>query len=117
VGRGAGKSSCVLLYLAPLGETATARLKVMRDTDDGFRIAEEDLKVRGAGEMLGTRQSGMPDFRLASLPAHEDLLLAARDDTRLILEKDPELTGPRGKALRVLLYLFERDAAVKYLRG
>ena len=117
VGRGTGKSSCVLLYQAPLGETATARIKVMRDTDDGFRIAEEDLRLRGAGEMLGTRQSGMPDFRLARLPAHEELLLAARDDTRLILEKDPDLTGPRGKALRVLLYLFERDAAVKYLRG
>jgi ATP-dependent DNA helicase RecG len=100
-----------------LGETARSRLQILRETDDGFRIAEEDLKLRGAGELLGTRQSGMPEFRLADLAVHGDLLATARDDARLILDRDPELAGARGKALRVLLYLFERDAAVKYLRS
>ena len=89
----------------------------MRETDDGFRIAEEDLRLRGAGEVLGTRQSGLPDFRLADIEAHQALLETASDDARSILETDPELKGPRGKALRVLLYLFERDAAVRYLRS
>ncbi|HSR71439.1 MAG TPA: ATP-dependent DNA helicase RecG, partial [Kiloniellales bacterium] len=99
------------------GETARARIRILRETDDGFRIAEEDLRLRGAGELLGTRQSGFPEFRLADLAVHEALLAAARDDTRLVLERDPELTGARGQALRVLLYLFERDAAVRYLRS
>ncbi len=117
VGRGSGKSSCLLLWQGPLGETARARLKILRETDDGFRIAEEDLRLRGAGELLGTRQSGLPEFRLADLAVHDDLLATARDDARLILERDPELAGDRGGALRVLLYLFERDAAVKYLRS
>jgi ATP-dependent DNA helicase RecG len=89
----------------------------LRETEDGFRIAEEDLRLRGAGEVLGTRQSGLPEFRLADLAAHEDLLAAANDDARLILERDPELASERGKALRVLLYLFERDAAVQTLRS
>ena len=89
----------------------------MRDTEDGFRIAEEDLKLRGAGEILGTKQSGLPTFRLADLAAHSDLLAAARDDARLVLNNDPDLKGERGAALRVLLYLFERDAAIRYLRG
>jgi len=117
VGRGSGKSSCLLLWQGPLGETARARLRILRETDDGFRIAEEDLKLRGAGELLGTRQSGLPEFRLANLAVHDDLLAIARDDARLVLDRDPELAGQRGKALRVLLYLFERDAAVKYLRS
>ena len=117
VGRGAGKSSCLLLWQGPLGETAKARLQILRETDDGFRIAEEDLRLRGAGELLGTRQSGLPTFHLADLAVHGDLLAAARDDARLILDKDPELAGERGQALRVLLYLFERDAAVKFLRS
>ena len=117
VGRGSGKSTCLLLWQGPLGETARARLKILRETDDGFRIAEEDLKLRGAGELLGTRQSGLPEFRLADLAVHDDLLAIARDDARLILDRDPELAAERGKALRVLLYLFERDAAVKYLRS
>jgi ATP-dependent DNA helicase RecG len=89
----------------------------MRETDDGFWIAEEDLKLRGAGEVLGTRQSGLPEFRIADLAFHEDLLAAARDDARLILAKDPELETGRGQALRALLYLFERDAAVRFLRS
>ena len=116
VGRGPQQSTCLLLYAQPLGQTAQARLAIMRETDDGFRIAEEDLRLRGAGEVLGTRQSGLPDFRLADIEAHQDLLRAASDDAQGILETDPELKGPRGQALRVLLYLFERDAAVRYLR-
>ncbi|HEY2886187.1 MAG TPA: ATP-dependent DNA helicase RecG [Rhizomicrobium sp.] len=117
VGRGQGKSSCLLLFQGPLGETAKARLKTMRDTEDGFVIAEEDLRLRGAGELLGTRQSGMPLFRLADLAAHSDLLAAARDDAQLILQRDPELQSTRGEALRTLLYLFGRDEAVRYLRA
>jgi ATP-dependent DNA helicase RecG len=116
VGRGQAKSSCLLVYHPPLGDTAKARLKTMRDTDDGFVIAEEDLRLRGAGELLGKRQSGMPEFRLADIAAHADLLAVARDDARLILTRDPELKSPRGEALRVLLYLFERDEAVRLLR-
>ncbi|MBS7702934.1 ATP-dependent DNA helicase RecG [Chelatococcus asaccharovorans] len=117
VGRGAERSSCLLLYKAPLGEVAKARLGVIRETEDGFRIAEEDLKLRGEGEILGTRQSGAPDFKLARVDQDADLVAAARDDARLILEKDPKLTGPRGEALRFLLYLFERDEAIRLLRG
>jgi ATP-dependent DNA helicase RecG len=117
VGRGQGKSSCLLLYQGPLGETAKARLKTMRDTDDGFVIAEQDLRLRGAGELLGTRQSGMPLFRLADLAAHSDLLAVARDDAQLVLQRDPELQSARGEALRTLLYLFGRDEAVRYLRA
>jgi ATP-dependent DNA helicase RecG len=117
VGRGSERSTCLLLYQAPLGETAKARLNILRETDDGFRIAEEDLRLRGAGELLGTRQSGMPEFRLADLAVHGELLAAARDDARLITERDPELADARGQALRVLLYLFERDAAVKTVRS
>ena len=117
VGRGGDKSSCLLLYQAPLGETASARIKIMRETEDGFRIAEEDLRLRGAGELLGTRQSGLPDFRLADMAEHAELLSAAYDDARMILERDAELESERGKALRVLLYLFERDEAIRNLRS
>jgi ATP-dependent DNA helicase RecG len=117
VGRGSAKSTCLLLYVQPLGETAKARLAIMRETEDGFRIAEEDLKLRGAGELLGTRQSGLPDMRLADLAIHGELLQAARDDARLIVDRDPELQSERGKALRALLYLFRRDDAVRTLRA
>ncbi|MBI1778974.1 MAG: ATP-dependent DNA helicase RecG [Proteobacteria bacterium] len=117
IGRGERASTCLLLYQAPLGETAKARLAILRETEDGFRIAEEDLRLRGAGEVLGTRQSGLPQFRLADLAVHGELLPAARDDARLALERDPELKSPRGESLRTLLYLFERDAAVRYLRS
>jgi ATP-dependent DNA helicase RecG len=116
VGRGSGQSSCLLIYHGPLGETAKARLKTMRDTDDGFVIAEEDLRLRGAGELLGTRQSGMPEFRLADLAVHADLLAVARDDAQLVLIRDPDLQSERGQRLRTLLYLFGRDEAVRYLR-
>jgi ATP-dependent DNA helicase RecG len=105
----------LLLYQEPLGETAKARLTIMRETEDGFRIAEEDLRLRGAGEMLGTQQAGLPLFRMADLAAHGDLLAAARDDAALILARDAELKSARGEALRTLLYLFERDEAVKLL--
>ena len=117
IGRGDKPSTCILLYQKPLSETATARLKILRETEDGFVIAEEDLKLRGAGDLLGTKQSGMPTFRLADLAAHGELLQAARDDARLVLDRDPDLQGERGQHLRVLLYLFERDAAVRYLRS
>ncbi|WP_036281501.1 ATP-dependent DNA helicase RecG [Methylocystis sp. ATCC 49242] len=117
VGRGTGESSCLLLYKGPLSETAKARLTIIRQTEDGFRIAEEDLRLRGEGEILGTRQAGMPGFRLADLTAHARLLAIARDDAELILRRDPELSSERGKALRVLLYLFERDEAIRLLRA
>ena len=117
VGRGADQAICLLIYQSPLGETAKARLSALRDTNDGFAIAEEDLRLRGAGELLGTRQSGMPQFRLADLGAHAALLDAARDEARLIVLRDPELASSRGDALRVLLYLFERDEAARFLRA
>jgi len=117
IGRGDKPSNCLLLYASPLTATAKARLEIMRETDDGFRIAEEDLKLRGAGELLGTRQSGLPEFRIADLSVHGDLLAAARDDAALIINRDPELESERGQALRTLLYLFEREAAVRNLRS
>jgi ATP-dependent DNA helicase RecG len=115
VGRGKAKSHCLLLYQEPLGETAKARLEIMRSTEDGFIIAEEDLRLRGAGEVLGTQQSGLPEFRMADLAQHAELLSAARDDAQLILGRDADLKTPRGEALRVLLYLFERDEAIRLL--
>jgi ATP-dependent DNA helicase RecG len=117
IGRADKPSHCLLLYASPLTAAAKARIEIMRETDDGFRIAEEDLRLRGAGELLGTRQSGLPEFRMANLGVHGDLLAAARDDAALILDRDPELETGRGQALRVLLYLFEREAAVRNLRS
>ncbi len=115
IGRGAERSTCILLYRAPLGATAKARLAILRETEDGFRIAEEDLKLRGEGDVLGTRQSGEPGFRVARLEFHTKLLAAARDDATLILTRDPKLKSPRGEALRDLLYLFARDEAIRLL--
>ena len=117
VGRGAKESSCILLYRQPLSDAARERLNVMRSTEDGFVIAEEDLRLRGGGEVLGTRQSGLPLFRIASLPEHETLLQAARDEARLRLARDPELKGEAAETLRLLLYLFERDDAIKLMRA
>ena len=117
IGRGSGASTCILLYAANANETARKRLTTMRDTEDGFIIAEQDLKLRGAGEVLGTRQSGLPAFRLADPEQHQDLIETASDDARLMIERDPDLLSPRGQALRTLLYLFERDQAIKYLRS
>jgi len=115
IGRGAEHSTCMLLYKAPLGETAKARLRILRETDDGFRIAEEDLRLRGEGDVLGVRQSGMPGFRIARIEFHGKLLAAARDDAALILRRDARLTSERGQALRQLLYLFSRDEAIGLL--
>lgn len=117
VGRGSRESFCMLLYAQPLGETAKERLAMMEATEDGFEIAEKDLELRGGGEVLGARQSGMPEFRVADVPGFSMLLAAARDDAKLILERDPSLTSPRGRALRTLLYLFECDEAVRLFRA
>jgi ATP-dependent DNA helicase RecG len=117
VGRGVKESSCILLYRQKLSEAARERLGVMRRTEDGFVIAEEDLKLRGGGEVLGTRQSGLPLFRIASLPEHEALLEAARDEARLKLSRDADLKAPGAEPLRLLLYLFERDDAIKLMRA
>ncbi|WP_395666653.1 ATP-dependent DNA helicase RecG [Methylocella sp.] len=115
VGRGAEKSSCVLLYKGPLGETAKARLEILRETEDGFRIAEEDLRLRGEGEVMGAKQSGLPGFRVADPAAHGDLLGWARRDAQEIVTQDPALESPRGEALRLALYLFERADAIRLL--
>ncbi|WP_413709476.1 ATP-dependent DNA helicase RecG [Rhizobium sp. Rhizsp82] len=117
VGRGDEASTCILLYKGPLGETGHARLSIMRETEDGFRIAEEDLKLRGEGELLGTRQSGTPGFRIASLEDHADLLEIARKDAAYLIERDPDLTSERGQAVRTLLYLFRRDEAIRFLHA
>ncbi len=117
IGRGDKPSTCLLVYTPPLGETAKARLSILRESNDGFRIAEEDLRLRGAGEVLGTRQSGLPEMRLADLALHGELLATAREDAQLVLTRDPTLAAPRGEALRTLLYLFGRDHAVRYIRS
>ncbi|HZG31478.1 MAG TPA: ATP-dependent DNA helicase RecG [Ensifer sp.] len=117
VGRGDEASTCLLLYKGPLSENGRARLNIMRETEDGFLIAEEDLKLRGEGELLGTRQSGTPGFHLASLEAHGDLLEMARKDAAYILGKDPNLEGERGDRIRELLYFHRRDEAIRFLRA
>ncbi len=118
IGRGDKPSSCLLLYTPPLGETAKARLSILRESEDGFRIAEEDLRLRGAGEVLGTRQSGLPLFRLADPSFHLDLLIGREGRVAArVWRAIPSSKPPRGRALRTLLYLFERDAAVRYLRS
>jgi ATP-dependent DNA helicase RecG len=117
VGRGDKRSSCILLYRAPLGEVAQQRLAMLRETEDGFLLAEADLKLRGEGDVLGTRQAGQAGFRVARLGVHGHLLPVARDDVKLLLSRDPTLSSERGAALKVLLYLFERDAAVRLLRA
>jgi len=117
VGRGDRPATCLLLYKGPLGETAKSRLQIMRSSEDGFEIAEEDLRLRGAGDLLGAAQSGFPKFQVADAAVHGDLLKAARDDTALIIERDAALKSTRGEALRVLLYLFRRDDAVRLLQS
>ncbi|GAB7552846.1 ATP-dependent DNA helicase RecG [Novosphingobium sp. 11B] len=117
VGRGSGKSTCLLLRGNQLSETGRQRLALMRETQDGFRLAEEDLQLRGGGELLGTRQSGDTPFRIASLEQITKLLPLAHDDARLLIERDGGLAGPRGEAARLLLYLFERDWGVQLLRS
>ena len=117
VGRGAGHSTCLLAYKAPLGESARARLTMMRQTQDGFRIAEEDLRLRGEGDLLGKRQSGTPGFKLVRLEVHGPLIEPAREHAASVLTHDPTLASDGGEALRHLLYLFEQDDAVRLLRA
>jgi len=112
IGRGSEASTCLLLYQEPLGEMSSARLKAIRETTDGFRIAEEDLKLRGEGDVLGVRQSGLPGYRIARSDVHAQLITQARDEALRILRDNPKLRGERGEALRCLLYLFERDEAL-----
>ncbi|WP_375651839.1 ATP-dependent DNA helicase RecG [Bartonella sp. LB28NMGDW] len=117
VGRGDKKSSCILLYKDPLTKTAATRLNIIRNTEDGFEIAEEDWRLRGEGELLGTKQSGVPEFHIANLAVHSDLLSMARKDARLFLQRDPHLSSQQGQALRLLLYLFGHDDATRLLRA
>ena len=117
VGRGTGASSCLLLYKGPLNEVAEARINILRESEDGFRIAEEDLKLRGEGEVLGTRQSGAPGFKLADLAVHGDLLPLARDAAQTLVDADPELAGEQGRAVRTLLHLFEREEAIRLIEA
>ena len=117
IGRGSEASTCLLLYKEPMGEMSTARLRVIRETTDGFRIAEEDLKLRGEGDVLGTRQSGLPGYRIARSDVHAQLIAQARDEALRILKENPKLTGERGEALRCLLYLYERDEALPLIKA
>ena len=117
VGRGERQSACLLAYQGPLSETATARLKIMRESNDGFRLAEEDLKLRGPGEILGQRQSGMPEFSLVDLAAHGDLIPIARKMADKVTSNDADLSKPDSEPYRLLLSLFEKDNAVQFLNS
>ncbi|MEM7441367.1 MAG: ATP-dependent DNA helicase RecG [Pseudomonadota bacterium] len=114
VGRGDAASTCLMLY-GGLTDSAERRLKALRDTEDGFEIAEVDLKLRGAGDVLGVAQSGLPRFRIADLESHAGLMKTAQEDARMLLYEDPDLTSDRGQAARVLLWLMEQDKAFRYL--
>ena len=115
VGRGAESSTCLLLYQSPLTDSARRRLETLRETEDGFRIAEEDLAMRGAGDVLGTAQSGLPKFRIADLERQTALLAKANSDARALIEGDPDLAKPRGQAVRVLLWLMQQDRAIQMI--
>ncbi|WP_295533678.1 ATP-dependent DNA helicase RecG [uncultured Thioclava sp.] len=115
VGRGAAASTCLMIYQAPLSETGERRLRILRETEDGFRIAEEDLAMRGAGDMIGTAQSGLPRFRIADLERQAGLLAVAQSDARKLLLDDPDLSGPRGQAARQLLWLMGQDQAIRLI--
>lgn len=115
VGRGAAQSTCLLMYQAPLGETGKRRLTVIRDTEDGFRISEEDLAMRGAGDLIGTAQSGLPRFRVADMERQAGLMAIAQTDARRLLADDPGLTSPRGAAARLLLWLLDQDRAIRLI--
>jgi ATP-dependent DNA helicase RecG len=117
VGRGAGRSSCLMLYKGPLGEAARSRIEILRETEDGFRIAEEDLRLRGEGDVLGARQAGVPGFRLARLELHGALLRLARNQAEAALANGERLRGEANRGLRLLLYLFERDEAVRLMEA
>jgi ATP-dependent DNA helicase RecG len=115
VGRGAAQSTCLLMYQNPLNEGGERRLKALRDTEDGFRIAEEDLAMRGAGDLIGTAQSGLPRFRVADLERQTALMAVAQSDARKLLNDDPKLTSPRGQAARILLWLLDQDRAIRLI--
>ncbi|MCB1311109.1 MAG: ATP-dependent DNA helicase RecG, partial [Sedimentitalea sp.] len=115
VGRGSASSTCLLMYRAPLSEGGRRRLEVVRETEDGFRIAEADLAMRGAGDVIGTAQSGLPRFRIADLERQAALMAVAQSDARALLAADPDLTGPRGGAARVLLWLMRQDEAIRLI--
>jgi ATP-dependent DNA helicase RecG len=115
VGRGSAHSTCLLMYQSPLSETGERRLKVLRDTEDGFRIAEEDLAMRGAGDLIGTAQSGLPRFRVADIERQTALMAVAQSDARKLLHDDPSLTSPRGQAARILLWLLGQDRAIRLI--
>ena len=117
VGRGKNQSSCILLFYGPLSETAKRRIKIMKETNDGFKIAEEDLDIRGSGEILGSRQSGIPEFKLSNLDIHKHLLEMAREEALNIVNTDPTLKTDRGKALKILLHLFKNEVAIDYLKS
>jgi len=117
VGRSDKKSSCLLLYQGPLSVSSKARLEIMRQSEDGFLIAEKDWELRGSGDLLGAAQSGLPRFTLANLDSHKDLLETATQDARLLVKMDPGLTSPRGLAARNLLYLFEQDFGIAMMRA
>lgn len=115
VGRGAAESTCLLMYQPPLSESAERRLQILRETEDGFRIADEDLAMRGAGDLIGTAQSGLPRFRVADLERQAGLMQTAQSDARALLAADPGLTGPRGQAARMLLWLMGQDQAIRLI--
>ncbi len=117
VGRGTGKSTCVLLYHEPLSDSGRQRLQILRETEDGFRIAEEDMAMRGMGDVIGTAQSGLPRFRIANLERQTALLALARSDARAVLDRDPALTGLRGTAIRMLLWFMEQDRAIRLMQA
>ncbi|WP_372572838.1 ATP-dependent DNA helicase RecG [Ruegeria jejuensis] len=115
VGRGEAESTCLLMYQAPVSESGRRRLEVLRETEDGFRIAETDLEMRGAGDLIGTAQSGLPKFRIADLERQASLMAVAQRDARALLEADPELVSARGQAARVLLWLMRQDQAIRLI--
>ena len=115
VGRGEAASTCLLMYQPPLGESGSKRLTTLRETEDGFRISEVDLQMRGAGDLIGTAQSGLPRFKVADLESQASLMAMAQSDARRILAEDPVLTSDRGKAARMLLWLMRQDEAIKLI--
>jgi ATP-dependent DNA helicase RecG len=115
VGRGAAQSTCLLMYQPPLSETGRRRLEILRETEDGFRISEEDLAIRGAGDVIGTAQSGLPRFRIADIERQSALMALAQQDARKLLADDADLSSERGQAARVLLWLMEQDRAIRLI--
>lgn len=115
VGRGDAESTCLLMYQAPLSEGGRKRLEVLRETEDGFRISETDLQMRGAGDLIGTAQSGLPKFRIADLERQAGLMATAQTDARALLSADPQLNSDRGQAARVLLWLMKQDQAIRLI--